>query len=126
MGGRVLVVDDDHDNVRLVKRVLQRDGFEVTTADDATTALAALGGQRPDAVLLDVIMPGVSGLDLLKQIRSRPALAKLPVILITARSKPGDMIEGYNTGADYYITKPFTPRQLLHGLHLALSGASSG
>lgn len=124
-GGRdvtahVLVVDDSPDNLAIVSTLLRARGFSVETAADGPTALDALEKRRPDVILLDVMMPAMSGMEVLDRIRANPQHTGIPVILVTAKSADEDLLEGYKFGADYYITKPFTPRQLLYGIGLVL------
>ena len=117
---RVLVVDDDQDYVDIVRTHLARRNFAVTTAAGGAEALERLQEQKFDVVLLDVMMPKMSGFEVLQRIRETPATASLPVILISARGDEEDMMTGYQYGADYYITKPCTPTQLLYGVGLVL------
>lgn len=119
-GCRVLVVDDDHDYVDILRTQLERRGFAVTTANGGAEALERLQDQKPDLVLLDVMMPDISGFDVLQRIRETPATASLPVILISAKGGEDDTMAGYQYGADYYITKPCTAGQLLYGVGLVL------
>jgi len=116
----VLVVDDNRDNVALVREILLPHGFEVEVAYDGPGALLALERRRPSVILLDVMMPGMSGLEVLDRIRANPNHATIPVVLLTAKAQDQDLLEGYRVGADYYITKPFTPRQVLYGIGLVL------
>jgi len=121
----VLVVDDNRDNVNVVREILLSHGFEVDVAYDGPAALAALEKRRPGVILLDVMMPGMSGLEVLDRIRGNPSHAGIPVVLITAKAQDQDLLEGYRVGADYYITKPFTPRQVLYGIGLVLGQEAS-
>ena len=116
----VLVVDDNAESLEMVVAILQARGFEVETASDGPTTLERIAARRPDVVVLDVVLPGMSGRDVLDRIRASPEHADIPVILVTGRTSDDDMLEGYKFGADYYIRKPFTPRQLLHGIGLVL------
>lgn len=116
----VLVVDDDRDYVDILRIHLERRGFAVTTAAGGAEALERLHAHKPDVVLLDVMMPDMSGFDVLQRIRETPTTASLPVILISAKGDEDDMMTGYQFGADYYITKPCTPTQLLYGVGLVL------
>ena len=120
MTARVLVVDDNEDNRHIVEDILRRRGFEVETAASGPLALEAIERQRPDVVLLDVMMPSMSGMEVLDRIKANPQIASIPVIMVTAKAADEDVLAGYKFGADYYITKPFTPRQLLYGLGLVL------
>lgn len=106
----ILVVDDDQKIRDLLARYLKEQGFRVTTASDAQNARSTMRGLEFDLVLLDVMMPGESGLDLARELK---ATTRLPVCLLTARSDPDQRIEGLETGADDYIPKPFEPRELL-------------
>ena len=116
----MLVVDDNEINVRLVRHVLEARGFEVEAAMSGVEALAAIERRRPDLVILDIMMPGLSGLEVLDRLRSNPRQASIPVIMLTARSSDQDVLAGYQSGADYFIAKPLVPRQLLYGVGLVL------
>jgi CheY-like chemotaxis protein len=120
MSTLVLVVDDNEDNLQIMSRILLGRGFEVRTARDGKSALRSLEQQLPDVVLLDIMMPEMDGIEVLDRIRANPQSASLPVILVTGKGQDEDVLAGYKYGADYYITKPFTPRQLLHGIGLVL------
>jgi CheY-like chemotaxis protein len=120
VGFRALVVDDDEMNLLLVQRVLEGRGIAVEVARDGMSALAALERLRPDLVILDIMMPGISGAEVLDRIKANPALATIPVIMLTAKADDGDLIESYRSGADYYVTKPLVPSQLLYGVGLIL------
>ncbi|WP_290498758.1 response regulator transcription factor [Kocuria sp. UBA5001] len=116
----VLVADDDPDIRDLVVFKLQQAGYEVRAVEDGTAALGALEDAIPDLVVLDVMMPGLSGLDVLRQIRTMDRLDGVKVLLLTARARDTDVDDGYNTGADDYVTKPFSPRELLHRVNSML------
>lgn len=120
MTPQVLIVDDSDDNVRIMQSLLTARGFATETAYDGPSALKALEHKRPDVILLDVMMPAMSGMEVLDRVRANPQHASIPVILVTARSGDEDVLEGYKFGADYYLTKPFTPRQLLYAIGLVL------
>jgi two-component system, OmpR family, alkaline phosphatase synthesis response regulator PhoP len=120
MSTLVLVVDDNEDNLQIMSRILLGRGFEVRTARDGKSALRSLEQQLPDVVLLDIMMPEMDGIEVLDRIRANPQSAGLPVILVTGKGQDEDVLAGYKYGADYYITKPFTTRQLLHGIGLVL------
>lgn len=108
---RVLVVEDESDLREFLVRTLDQE-FEVLSAPDGATALPLVHSARPDLVLTDVMMPGVSGTDLCRQIKQSPTIAATPVILLTARSSTDATLEGYASGADDFVTKPFHPRVL--------------
>jgi len=116
----ILVVDDDQDNVTIAREILLSRGFEVRVAYNGPSALASVEQQRPDLVLLDVMMPQMSGMEVLDRLRANPATAGVPVILVTAKDQDEDILAGYKYGADYYITKPFSAKQLLYGNGLVL------
>ena len=118
---RILVADDDVDIRELVEFKLSTLGHDVVAVADGQAAIDACQAQRPDLAVLDVMMPGVSGLDAVRVIRADPALAGLPVILLTARAQESDVETGFDTGADDYITKPFSPRELASRVQALLS-----
>lgn len=110
----ILVADDDADIRDLVTFKLTQAGYPVEAHQDGASAWAALSANRPRLAVLDVMMPGLSGLDVLRKIRETPALAHLPVILLTARSRDVDVEDGFASGATDYVIKPFSPRELVH------------
>lgn len=110
MGHRVLVVDDDPTVSDVVRRYLEQDGCEVRLAADGAAGLAAIA-HRPDLVVLDLMMPGINGLDVCRRIRRQ--LPDLPVIMLTALGEEADRVLGLEVGADDYMTKPFSPRELV-------------
>ncbi len=123
---RVLVVDDDPTVAEVVQTYLARSGLEVEQAADGVTALAVAGRTRPDLVVLDLMLPGLSGLDVCRRLREqRP---DLPVVMLTALGEESDRILGLETGADDYLVKPFSPRELLLRVQSVLrrSGTISG
>jgi DNA-binding response OmpR family regulator len=106
----VLVVDDEPMLREVVVRYLEREGYRALVAADGTEAEAVLGKQAPDLVILDLMLPGMDGLELCRRIRAR---SSLPVIMLTARGEETDRIVGLELGADDYVTKPFSPRELV-------------
>ena len=121
----VLVVDDNEDNLRVTQEILKTKGFTVHVANDGASALRSIEQARPDVVLLDIMLPDMDGMEVLDRVRSNTELARLPVILVTAKAQDEDLLAGYKVGADYYITKPFTARQLLHGIGLVLGSGEA-
>ena len=111
--GRILVVDDDRDIVRLLRGYLAQAGFEVLIAYDGETALHALRRERPDLLLLDLMLPDRDGWDVTRLIRADANLAGTPIIMLTARVEDTDKILGLELGADDYVTKPFNPREVV-------------
>jgi DNA-binding response OmpR family regulator len=120
---RILVADDDVDIRELVEFKLSTLGHDVVAVSDGAAAVDACQEQRPDLAVLDVMMPGMSGLDAVRAIRSDPGLSDLPVILLTARAQEGDVDTGFDSGADDYITKPFSPRELATRVQALLARA---
>ncbi|HET7043044.1 MAG TPA: response regulator, partial [Gemmatimonadales bacterium] len=109
---RVLVVDDEPDITALVAYHLAKAGYRVSTAANGADALKAARDERPDIVILDVMLPGLSGYDVLDELRRRPETKEVGVILLTARREEPDRIRGLSLGADDYLTKPFSPHEL--------------
>ena len=120
MSATVLVVDDNEDNVVIVSRMLLGRGYEVRIARDGWSALESVRQQRPDVVLLDMMMPGMDGMQVLDHLKRNPGSGSIPVVMVTAKSEDRDVLAGYESGADYYITKPFTARQILYAVGLVL------
>ena len=117
----ILVVDDDFDCRTLVRTVLTSNGFKVSECADGTEALEKLKTFPADLVVLDIMMPGLSGYDVVVHMKQRPETQNIPIIMLTAKGEPEDMITGYKDfQVDYYIPKPFTSRQLISGIKLIL------
>ncbi|MEO5710026.1 MAG: response regulator [Nocardioidaceae bacterium] len=109
---RIVVADDDADIRDLVGFKLRQAGHDVETVEDGAAAVAAAQAVRPDLLILDVMMPGMGGLDATRALRLDPELARVPVILLTARAQESDIEQGFGAGADDYVVKPFSPREL--------------
>ena len=120
MTASVLVVDDNEGNLQLVNDMLTRRGYTVRLARDGPSALRAVEAERPDVILLDIMMPEMDGMQVLARLRENPRSASIPVIMVTAKTQDEDLLAGYKSGADYHITKPFTVRRLLYGIGLVL------
>jgi DNA-binding response OmpR family regulator len=118
---RVLVVDDDRDIRDLVTFKLEQAGYEVRQAEDGLQALDAVRAWAPDLVVLDVMMPGLSGIDVVRELRADPATSATPVILLTAKAQEADVETGFVTGADDYVVKPFSPRELVSRVQAVLA-----
>ena len=110
---RILVVDDDKEIVRLVRAYLEQAGFVVLTAFDGETALHTIRREKPDLVVLDLMLPDRDGWDITRVVRSDTAIAATPIIMLTARVEDTDKIIGLELGADDYIAKPFNPREVV-------------
>lgn len=113
MGSRILVVEDEPDLAELVALNLRGAGHEVTVSHDGNTALAEIQRNQPDLVVLDVMLPDVSGIEVCRRLRRCPQTVRLPVIMLTARSDEVDRVVGFEVGADDYVPKPFSPRELV-------------
>ena len=121
----ILVVEDDEDVAKITASFLRAKKYDVVVANDGPTALQLVTQRRPRVILLDIMMPRMSGFEVLRILRENPETATIPVILVTAKVRNDDVIEGYQHGADYYITKPFTPAQLEYGIKMVLGQASA-
>lgn len=119
---RVLVVEDDADSRMLLCRLIVRLGHETVDFACGPDALEYLPDDSIAVALLDIMMPEMSGFELLQEIRSLPGMEELPAIMVTARDQDDDILEGYKSGADYYITKPYTAQQLAYGIKIVLEG----
>lgn len=118
---KVLVVDDEPNIVLSLEFLMQQAGFEVATALDGETALALVNETPPDLVLLDISLPGISGFEVLEQLRNQTAFKRLPIVMLTAHGREVEREKGLALGADDYITKPFSTRQLVEKVQALLS-----
>jgi len=126
---RILIVEDEQPIREMIAFALRRAGFEVDEAEDSRSARVQLADRRPDLVLIDWMLPDTSGLELTRHIKRETATCDLPVIMLTARAAEGDKVAGLDGGADDYMTKPFSPRELLSRINAVLrraGGASTG
>lgn len=110
---KILAVDDEQDIIELLSYNLSREGFEVTTAADGEEALKKIRAKSFDLIILDLMMPGIQGMELCRILRNDPKTKSLPIIMLTAKTEEVDRILGLEMGADDYITKPFSPRELI-------------
>jgi two-component system, OmpR family, response regulator MtrA len=108
----ILIADDDEDILALVKAVLERSGHEVVAVGDGAEALASVRRRRPDLAVLDITMPHVDGLEVLRRLRADAETTALPVVLLSAQAQEADVERGFATGASAYVKKPFSPREL--------------
>jgi len=113
MKSRILVVDDEQDILELVSYNLQKEGFHIETSLNGEDALQKIRSDRFDLVLLDLMLPGMQGMDLCRTLKSDDTTASMPIIMLTAKSEELDKVLGLEMGADDYITKPFSPRELI-------------
>ena len=121
----VMIVDDNLDIVTIVKTILEGKGYNVMCAYSGPELFTRLEGQKPDLIILDIMMPQMDGLEVLTRLKESSDTAAIPVILLTAKVQYEDVLGGYKLGADYYITKPFTSTQLLNGINLLLGEVKS-
>lgn len=121
MTAAILVVDDDPDLRELVAFKLQRAGYRVSTADNGIDGLATARADLPALVVLDVLMPGMSGIDVLRELRLAPDTRGIAVIMLTARAQEGDTELAFLEGADDYVVKPFSPRELVRRVEAVLT-----
>jgi two-component system alkaline phosphatase synthesis response regulator PhoP len=110
---RILIIEDDRDIVELVRYNLASEGFEVSSSPDGTSGLAQVRKSPPDVLLLDLMLHKMPGLEVCKEIRRDSTLNRLPILMLTARGEESDRIVGLEMGADDYVTKPFSPRELV-------------
>ncbi len=110
---KILVCDDERHIVRLIQVNLERQGYQVVTAFDGKEGLEKIRAEKPNLVVLDVMMPYMDGFEVLKTLRREPETESLPVIMLTAKAQDKDVFEGYHYGADMYLTKPFNPMELV-------------
>ena len=110
---KILVVDDERHIVRLVQVNLERSGYQVVAAFDGKEALKKVSSEKPDLVVLDVMMPYMDGFQVLKQMKADAATKDIPVIMLTAKAQDADVFRGWASGVDMYLTKPFNPLELI-------------
>jgi len=116
----IMVVDDNPDIVTIVRTSFEGQGYNDASAYSGAELLSSLEKDKPDLVVLDIMMPQMDGLEVLTRLKAAPETASIPVILLTAKVQYEDVLGGYKLGADYYITKPFTSTQLINGINLLL------
>jgi len=112
MGEKILIVDDDLDTLRLVGLMLQHQGYRIVAASSGIQAIAITQGDKPDMVLLDIMMPEMDGYEVAQKLRSDPTTSGIPIIMFTAKTQVDDKVAGFEAGADDYLTKPTQPREL--------------
>lgn len=123
---KILVVDDERDLVELIGLNLQRNGYEVLTAHDGNTALEIARKQKPDLIVLDVMMPGLSGREVTMQLKTDSDTAGIPIMMLTAKTDETDVIVGLSMGADDYVTKPFSMKVVVARVAALLRRKGSG
>ena len=123
---KILIVDDEPDIVELVSYNLAREGFSTVKAHDGEAALGKVRTEKPDLVILDLMLPGIGGLDICKKIRANPETSLLPIIMLTAKGDEVDKIIGLEIGADDYMTKPFSVKELIARVRTVLRRVEEG
>ncbi len=113
MAKKILAVDDEKHIVRLIQVNLERAGYEVVTANDGLQALEVVAKETPDLIVLDWMMPQLNGMETLKRLKQNDTTKDIPVIMLTAKSQDVDVLRGWQSGVDCYLTKPFNPMELL-------------
>ena len=121
-GKKILAVDDERHIVRLIQVNLERAGYQVSTAFDGNEALKKVEGDKPDLIVLDVMMPRMDGFEVLKRLQANPDTRGIPVIMLTAKAQDADVFRGWSSGVSAYLTKPFNPLELVTFVRRILSG----
>jgi len=124
MSRKILIVDDEEVIRKFLRIHLVKLGYEVAEAADGVQALEQLEKEDFDLLICDILMPKKDGWEVIREMKSNPKTKSIPVIVLTAKNEDSDMFKGYNLGASYYMTKPFTKAQLVYGLKLMLGEAS--
>lgn len=119
---KILVVDDERHIVRLIQVNLERNGYQVVSAFDGKDALKKVEAERPDLVVLDVMMPHMDGFEVLKRLQANPATRGIPVVMLTAKAQDIDIFKGWSSGVSAYLTKPFNPLELITFIKRIFSG----
>jgi two-component system alkaline phosphatase synthesis response regulator PhoP len=124
-GQKILVVEDEPDISKLVSYNLTQERFRVLTAEDGEQALKVIQREKPNLVVLDLMLPGLSGMEVCKILRDRPETAKLPILMLTAKAGETDRVVGLEMGADDYLAKPFSPREMVARVRAILRRANN-
>lgn len=123
---RVLLIEDDKDIVELVRYNLDKEGFQCASAGDGATGLAQIRKTPPDLLILDLMLPKIPGLEICKEVRKDASLNRLPILILTAKGEEADRVVGLELGADDYVTKPFSPRELVARIKALLRRSEPG
>lgn len=121
MAARILIADDEENIVISLEYLMKREGFEVSIAQDGEQAVAMIRGERPDLVLLDVMMPKKSGFEVCQEIKADPDLNSVRIVMLTAKGRETEVAKGMALGADCYITKPFSTKELVERIRSMLA-----
>jgi len=123
---RILIIEDEPDIRELLQYALEREGFEVTMAADGVAGLALLRKQAPDLLILDLMLPGLDGLEVCRRIKGDPGTRAIPVVMVTAKGDEADVVLGLGLGADDYVPKPFSPKEVIARVRAVLRRVASG
>jgi two-component system phosphate regulon response regulator PhoB len=123
---RILIVDDEHDLLELLRYNLTRDGYSVMCVDTGEKALEEIRERLPDLVILDIMLPGMDGLDICRMVKTSPTTTHVPILMLSAKSDDSDVVAGLELGADDYLAKPFSPRVLLARVKKILRKSQTG
>jgi len=118
----VLIIEDEEDAAELFAEMMRVSGFHVEKTSSSTPAISMMTANKPDVVILDIMMPEISGLDILRQMRSDPELSRIPVVVVSAKSMPADIKNGMEAGASTYLTKPVRFLDLKEAVERAIAG----
>jgi len=121
-GKKILAVDDERHIVRLIQVNLERAGYQVSTAFDGNEALKKVEADKPDLIVLDVMMPRMDGFEVLKRLQANPETREIPIVMLTAKAQDADVFRGWSSGVSAYLTKPFNPLELVTFVRRILSG----
>ena len=121
MTKRILVVEDQEDNRQILRDLLSNAGFEIIEAETGEEALVAASSQRPDLILMDIQLPVLDGYEVTRRIKANPLLQEIPIIVVTSYALSGDEGKAREAGCNEYVTKPYSPRELLAKIHNLLS-----
>jgi two-component system cell cycle response regulator DivK len=113
----ILVIEDQEDNRRILRDLLTSIGYEVIEAVNGVEGVSAAKTYRPDLILMDIQLPGIDGYEATRQIKANPDLQKIPIIVVTSYALSGDDVKAFEAGCDAYVSKPFSPRELLAKIH---------
>lgn len=121
MPARILVIEDDPDALRFAQYTLEQQGYQVLTAANGLEGLRKIREEKPDLIVLDIMLPGMDGFQLCRRLRATESGAKLPILMLTAKARGGDRDTGFRLGADQYLTKPASPDQLVASVESLLA-----
>ena len=124
MGKHVLLVEDEPNIIEAIRFILSRDGWRVQVHSDGATAVAAIAASQPDVLVLDVMLPGKSGFDIMQELRAMPEMAALPVLMLTAKGQTRDRELAERYGVNRFMTKPFANAEVLQAVNALLAGAA--